>query len=104
MVDGKAHVIREELCDGAGLCIGVCPTGSLSVETREAPAFDREAAEEQMARRQVVTIEQRCHVCDAGEDSRILLPCHTGGQRFWVCMRCLPQLIHGGKTPVRRGR
>ena len=95
MVDGKARVVREELCDGAGFCIGVCPTGALTVEVREAPAFDEDAAEEEMANRRDTYIEQVCHVCKAGEDRRVLLPCRTGGESLWVCTRCLPQLIHG---------
>ncbi|MEA3376251.1 MAG: 4Fe-4S binding protein [Chloroflexota bacterium] len=95
MVNGKARVVREELCDGAGFCIGVCPTGALTIETREAPAFDEHAAEKKMAVRGETYIEQRCHVCSAGEASRVLLPCRTGGRSLWVCTRCLPQLIHG---------
>jgi ferredoxin len=95
MVDGKARVVREELCDGAGFCIGVCPTGALSIEAREAPAFDEHAAEEQMAQRSEIYLEQTCHVCGAGEDSRVLLPCRKAGESLWVCTRCLPQLIHG---------
>jgi Na+-translocating ferredoxin:NAD+ oxidoreductase RNF subunit RnfB len=95
MVNGKARVVREELCDGAGFCIGVCPTGALTVEVREAPAFDERAAEKSMAERSAVYIEQICHVCGAGEDSRVLLPCRNEGKSLWVCTRCLPQLIHG---------
>jgi len=95
MVDGKAEVVKEELCDGAGFCIGVCPTGALTIEVREAPAFDEQAAEEKMKERAEVYIEQRCHVCEAGEESRVLLPCRKAGESLWVCTRCLPQLIHG---------
>jgi Na+-translocating ferredoxin:NAD+ oxidoreductase RNF subunit RnfB len=95
MVNGKARVVREELCDGAGFCIGVCPTGALTIETREAPAFDEQAAEEKMAERSEMYIEQTCHVCSAGEDVRVLLPCRKQGESLWVCTRCLPQLIHG---------
>mgnify|MGYP006284762323 CR=1 FL=1 len=95
MVDGKARVVREELCDGAGFCIGVCPTGALSLEIREAPAFDEHAAEQKVAERSGATIEQTCHICEEGENSRVLLPCRTGGQSLWVCTRCLPRLIHG---------
>ncbi|HHX43374.1 MAG TPA: 4Fe-4S binding protein [Chloroflexi bacterium] len=94
MVDGKARVIREELCDGAGFCLGVCPTGALSIETREAPAFDREAAEAH-AQAQPTYITQRCFRCDAGEDRAVLLPCRSQGHSLWVCTRCLPVLIHG---------
>ena len=95
LLDGKAHVVDEKLCDGAGFCIGTCPTGALSLEVREAPAFDEQAAEEKMAERSETYIEQRCHVCEAGEDSRVLLPCRAEGKSLWVCTRCLPQLIHG---------
>jgi len=95
MVNGKARVVQEELCDGAGFCIGVCPTGALTIEVREAPAFDEQAAEEKMAERSDTYIEQVCHVCSAGEDVRVLLPCRKKGESLWVCTRCLPQLIHG---------
>lgn len=95
MVDGKARVVKEELCDGAGFCIGVCPTGALTIEVREAPAFDEDAAEMQMAHQRGHYIEQTCHVCGAGEDTHVLMPCRKGGESLWVCARCLPQLIHG---------
>jgi NAD-dependent dihydropyrimidine dehydrogenase PreA subunit len=95
LVDGKAKVVREELCDGAGFCIGVCPTGALSIEVREAPAFDEDAAEARMAQRSGTYIEQTCHLCGAGEEVHVLLPCRKGGESLWICTRCLPQLIHG---------
>lgn len=95
LVDGKARVVHEELCDGAGFCIGLCPTGALTIEVREAPAFDEHAAEQKMAERQGIYIEQACHICSTGEDVRVLLPCRKAGQSLWVCTRCLPQLIHG---------
>jgi len=95
IIDGKAHVVREELCDGAGFCLAVCPTGALRIEQREAVAFDAHAAEAEMDRRGKTYIEQTCHVCGKGEDSRVLLPCRKGGASLWVCTRCLPALIHG---------
>jgi len=95
LVDGKARVVREELCDGAGFCLGVCPTGALSIEEREAVPFDEHAAEAEMAGQEKTYIEQTCHVCGQGEDSRVLLPCRKAGQSLWVCTRCLPALIHG---------
>ena len=94
LIDGKARVIREELCDGAGFCIGVCPTGAMSIEVREAPAFDEEAAEAEMALRHGAYIEQACHVCGTGEQEKVLLPCRKAGESLWVCTHCLPQLIH----------
>ena len=95
MVNGKAKVLREELCDGAGFCIGVCPTGALSIEVREAVPFDEHAAEKEMKQRGETYIKQRCHMCGAGEDSQVLLPCRKKGASLWVCTRCLPKLIHG---------
>ena len=95
MLNGKAKVVREELCDGAGFCLGVCPTGALTIEVRDAVPFDEEAAEEEMAKRGTLYIEQRCHICNASEETHVLLPCRKGGASLWVCTRCLPQLIHG---------
>lgn len=95
LLDGKARVVREELCDGAGFCLAVCPTGALTIEKRETVAFDELAAEVEMEERGKTYIEQTCHVCGQGEDSRVLLPCRTEGKSLWVCTRCLPALIHG---------
>ena len=49
IIDGKAKVMKEELCDGAGFCLAVCPEGALTVEKREAPEFDEDAAAEKVA-------------------------------------------------------
>lgn len=95
IVNGKAHVVSEELCDGAGFCLAVCPTGALTIEERDAAAFDEHAAAAQMAGRGTSYITQTCHVCGAGEDQRVLLPCRKAGASLWVCTRCLPALIHG---------
>jgi Fe-S-cluster-containing hydrogenase component 2 len=95
IVDGKARVVRDELCDGAGFCLAVCPTGALTIEEREAAPFDEHAAEAEMSARGTTYIAQTCHVCGTGEDSRVLLPCRKDGASLWVCTRCLPALIHG---------
>jgi ferredoxin len=95
LVDGKAKVRREELCDGAGFCLAVCPTGALSIEEREAPAFDPAAAEKQMAARGPQGLQETCFRCGAGEQDAVLFPCRTKGRSKWVCVRCLPPLIHG---------
>jgi Na+-translocating ferredoxin:NAD+ oxidoreductase RNF subunit RnfB len=95
LVNGKARVVSDELCDGAGFCLAVCPTGALTIEEREAAPFDEQAAEARMAERAGTTITQHCHVCGAGEESRVLLPCRKAGESLWVCTRCLPALIHG---------
>ena len=37
-----------------------------------------------------------CFVCGAGDDERVCLKCVSEGQEKFVCVRCLPILIHGG--------
>jgi ferredoxin len=36
------------MCDGLGACVGHCPTGALSIETREADAYDEVAVIKEM--------------------------------------------------------
>jgi len=95
LVDGKAKVISDQLCDGAGFCLAVCPTGALSIESREAPAFDAEAAEAHLHADKPTFIAQSCFRCEVTEEHAVLIPCRTQGQSLWVCTRCLPSLIHG---------
>ena len=97
IVDGKAKVVKEELCDGAGFCLAVCPEGALTVEKREAPEFDEEAAAEKMAAKLAAgaAITQTCFNCGRSEMDGPLLPVRTEGESTWVCVKCLPQLIHG---------
>ena len=95
IVDGKAKVVREELCDGAGFCLGVCPTGALIIEEREAPAFDHKAAEEVQDARGKRLIGETCFRCGASEEKAVLFPCRHKGKSQWVCVHCLPPLIHG---------
>ena len=97
IVDGKAKVVKEELCDGAGFCLAVCPEGALTVEKREAPEFDEDAAAEKMATKLAAheTITQTCMNCGRSEMDAPLLPVRTKGNSTWVCVKCLPALIHG---------
>ncbi len=43
MVEGKAHLTREDYCDSLGDCLPSCPTGAITFEEREAPAYNEEA-------------------------------------------------------------
>jgi MinD superfamily P-loop ATPase len=97
IIDGKAKVMKEELCDGAGFCLAVCPEGALTVEKREAPEFDEEAAAIKMAEKLAahVTIQQTCMNCGRSENDAVLFPARTKGESTWVCVKCLPALIHG---------
>jgi len=103
IIDGKAKVVREELCDGAGFCLGVCPTGALTIEERETVAFDHHAVDEHVAEKLAAAkaagekayIPQSCFKCGTTEDQKPLLPVRTEGKSTWVCVHCLPALIHG---------
>ena len=81
----------EELCDGLGFCVGICPTGALSIEKKEAAAFDETAAKAHSTPK----IIARCYRCGSLEEDRILFPVRVHGRSDWVCARCLPPLIHG---------
>ena len=39
----KARLVKELYCDGLGACLGTCPTGALTIEEREAEAYDDDA-------------------------------------------------------------
>ncbi|MGN1188664.1 MAG: ATP-binding protein [Lachnospiraceae bacterium] len=43
IIDGKAKLVRENFCDGFGDCLPGCPTGAITFEEREAPAYDEAA-------------------------------------------------------------
>lgn len=45
----KARLVKEIYCDGLGACLGACPTGALTIEEREAEAFDAEATQRYIA-------------------------------------------------------
>ncbi|HUX54338.1 MAG TPA: 4Fe-4S dicluster domain-containing protein [Williamwhitmania sp.] len=40
LIDGKAALISELMCDGLGACIGDCPVGAITIEVREADAYN----------------------------------------------------------------
>jgi len=95
VVNGKARVMKEELCDGAGFCLAVCPEGALTIEKREVPEFDEDAAAECTAAKLGQTIAQTCFNCGRSENDAVLFPCRHRGESLWACAKCLPALIHG---------
>jgi NAD-dependent dihydropyrimidine dehydrogenase PreA subunit len=50
IVDGKARLMADHLCDGLGSCLGHCPRNAITVEQREADAFDQPATPEPVGR------------------------------------------------------
>jgi len=43
IIDGKARLVADNLCDGLGACLGDCPADAITIEEREADAFDEVA-------------------------------------------------------------
>ena len=44
MVNGKAKLVSESYCDGLGACLPHCPADAITIEEREAEAFNEEYA------------------------------------------------------------
>lgn len=51
MINGKARLVSESYCDGLGDCLPECPTGAITIEEREAAAYDEEAVKEYMEKK-----------------------------------------------------
>ena len=95
IVEGKARLISEVLCDGAGFCLSLCPEGAITVQEREAEPFSHAAVEKHMENRNSDPSEIGCFQCGTSEAQSILIPCRKEGESLWVCVKCLPALIHG---------
>lgn len=39
--------------------------------------------------------KRECFMCQSSSEDRVLLSCEEKGEEKWVCVRCLPPLIHG---------
>ena len=52
IVNGKARLMRDDYCDGLGDCLPSCPAGAIGFVEREAVAYDHEAVQEHMKKRQ----------------------------------------------------
>jgi NAD-dependent dihydropyrimidine dehydrogenase PreA subunit len=52
LVNGKAVLVSETYCDGLAACVGECPVGALKTVEREADAFDVEAVENYLKRKE----------------------------------------------------
>lgn len=48
LVNGKAKLISDTYCDGLGACLPNCPMNAITIEEREAAAFDEAAVKARM--------------------------------------------------------
>ena len=98
IIDGKAKVVKEELCDGAGFCLAVCPEGALTVEKRDAPEFDEDAAAEKIAEKLAAARHHRAEVHELrpqrGRRRPVPRPLSRATAPGSASSAC-PQLIHG---------
>ena len=70
IIDGKAKLIRDDFCDGMGDCLPNCPTGAITFEQREAAAYDKEAVEENMKKKELLQNSKELHKVGGCMDSR----------------------------------
>ena len=64
IIDGKAKLVRENFCDGFGDCLPGCPTGAITFEEREAPAYDEAAVQESKKKKELQ--EKMKHLHEGG--------------------------------------
>lgn len=52
LIDGKAKLMSDSYCDGLGICLPNCPVDAITIEKREAAAFDKEVAPKHLGKKQ----------------------------------------------------
>lgn len=82
IIDGKARLTRENFCDGFGDCLPNCPTGAITFEKREAPAYDEaavKASQQKKEEEKAMTENEKKHDEGNGTPRR-----RTGLPRFEI--------------------
>ena len=68
IIDGKAILVSELMCDGLGACIGHCPEGALTIEEKEAePYNETKVMETMIGKGKNVVTAHLSHLKDHGE-------------------------------------
>lgn len=49
VIDGTCRLISDLFCEGLGACVGHCPTGAMTIEKREAVAYDEQEVMERIS-------------------------------------------------------
>jgi len=71
IIDGKARLISDTYCDGLGNCLD-CPEGAITLEEREAEAFDEAAVEAHLAARE--SEEAKGFTCPSERVAQFTIP------------------------------
>ncbi len=71
LIDGKARLISDSYCDGLGDCLPECPTNAITIEEREAEAYNEEEVKKNMEIAKKNTMQPFAHGCP-GSRSRII--------------------------------
>ncbi|WP_432821171.1 ATP-binding protein [Trichloromonas sp.] len=50
IINGKAKLLADNLCDGLGACLGHCPMDAITIEKRAADEFDEAAVEQHLGK------------------------------------------------------
>lgn len=58
LVDGKARLISDEYCDGLGDCLPECPTGAILMVERDAAAYDEELVMSRIREREAAEAQE----------------------------------------------
>ena len=72
IIDGKARLVSDVYCDGLGACLGECPQDAITIEERDAPAFDEDQAKAHVA-------GQTAETAAAEQEAPAALPCGCPG-------------------------
>lgn len=79
IINGKARLASEIYCDGLGACLGKCPQDAITVEEREAPAFDEAATEHHVAETKTT---KTVHACPGAGVQQFARAASTGEERL----------------------
>ena len=85
--------MRENFCDGFGDCLPGCPTGAITFEEREAPAYDEAAVQESKKKKELQEKMKHLHEGGCpGSRMRMLEQPGEAGSNTAAPMRQAPQL------------
>jgi Fe-S-cluster-containing hydrogenase component 2 len=69
IIDGKARLVADNLCDGLGACLGHCPLDAIIVEQRDADEFDEEAVEEHLKAQGLPSLAHGSHAAQTAAEA-----------------------------------